>query len=68
MGGCMIPLRRVERKGIRTVTKADLEYLARAEEKEAQRRGATWFKFSDDEAMLRAIDEEKTAASQRVGV
>jgi ferredoxin--NADP+ reductase len=60
--------RRVERKGIRIVTKAELDYLARAEEKQAQRQGGTWFKFSDDEAMLRAIDEEKSNSSQKVGV
>ena len=60
--------RRVESKGVRTVTKADLEHLARAEEKQAQQRGATWFKFADDDAMIRAIDEEKAAASQKVGV
>lgn len=60
--------RRVEARGTRTVTKADLEHLARAEEKQAQRQSATWFKFADDEAMLRAIDEEKSGASQRVGV
>jgi ferredoxin/flavodoxin---NADP+ reductase len=59
---------RVQSKGIRTVTKADLEHLARAEEREAQRRGATWFKFADDEAMLRAIDEEKSGKSKEVGV
>src|SRR5262249_25290283 len=58
--------RRVERKGIRCVTKADLEHLARAEEKQAQKSGATWFKFSDDEAMLRAIDEEKPGKSKEV--
>src|SRR5262249_36218466 len=67
-----LPVNEIQRhvlsKGIRCVTKADLEHLARAEEKQAQQRGATWFKFSDDEAMLRAIDEEKSTNSQKVGV
>jgi ferredoxin/flavodoxin---NADP+ reductase len=60
--------RRVESKGIRTVTKADLEHLARAEEKQAQQRGGTWFKFADDDAMLRAIDTEKSGESREVSV
>src|SRR5262249_8319740 len=42
------------------VTKADLECLGRAEEQEAQRRGVPWFKFAEDEAMLAAIESEKT--------
>ncbi|HEY6352810.1 MAG TPA: FAD-dependent oxidoreductase [Candidatus Angelobacter sp.] len=53
-------LRRLEGKNLRLVTKADLEYLAKAEEREAKARGLQFFKFSDDEAMLAAIQEQKT--------
>jgi ferredoxin--NADP+ reductase len=49
-------------KGLRVVTKADLENLARAEEKQAQKLGALWFKFAEDNAMLAAIESEKTKA------
>jgi ferredoxin--NADP+ reductase len=52
----------IESKGVRTVDKADLELLAKAEEEQARVRGMMWFKFSDDEAMLTAIDEKKTSA------
>jgi ferredoxin--NADP+ reductase len=52
----------LERKGLRIVTKADLECLARAEEHEAQRRGVSWFKFAEDETMLTAIAAEKAKA------
>ena len=38
------------------------EYLARAEEKQAKERGLAWFKFSDDESMLTAIEQEKSRA------
>ena len=44
------------------VSKPDLECLARAEEKEAQKRGVPWFKFADDDAMLAAIESEKAKA------
>ncbi|HEY2394194.1 MAG TPA: hypothetical protein VGK22_23690, partial [Candidatus Angelobacter sp.] len=49
----------LERKGLQAVTKADLECLGRAEEKEAQKRGVLWFKFAEDDAMLAAIEAEK---------
>jgi ferredoxin--NADP+ reductase len=49
----------LERKGLRVVNKSDLESLARAEEKEAQKRGALWFKFAEDNAMLAAIEKAK---------
>jgi ferredoxin--NADP+ reductase len=52
----------LERKGLQVVSKPDLESLARAEEKEAQRRGVLWFKFADDNAMLAAIESEKARA------
>ena len=44
------------------MTKADLESLARAEEKQAQKLGALWFKFAEDNAMLAAIESEKANA------
>lgn len=47
----------LERKGLRPVSKTDLERLAKAEEREAKLRGVQFFKFSDDEAMLEAIEE-----------
>jgi ferredoxin--NADP+ reductase len=52
----------LQRKGLRIVSKPDLECLARAEEQEAQRRGVPWFKFAEDEAMLAAIESEKAKA------
>jgi len=53
-------------KGVRIVEKSDLEHLAHAEEKQAQERGLAWFKFSDDEAMLAAIEQEKAKAASVV--
>jgi ferredoxin/flavodoxin---NADP+ reductase len=52
----------LERKGLQVVTKLDLESLARAEEKQAQKLGALWFKFAEDNAMLAAIESEKANA------
>jgi ferredoxin--NADP+ reductase len=49
----------LEGKGVRVIDKADLELLGRAEEKIAQERGLTWFKFAEDEAMLAAIEAHK---------
>jgi ferredoxin--NADP+ reductase len=54
--------KRIEAKGVRVVEKADLEYLAKAEEDQARQRGVAWFKFSDDETMLAAIEEQKEKA------
>jgi ferredoxin/flavodoxin---NADP+ reductase len=52
----------IESKGVRTVDKSDLELLAKAEEEQARAKGMMWFKFSDDEAMLTAINEKKSSA------
>ena len=49
-------------KGIRFVSKSDLSLLARAEEREAQSRGVTYYKFSDDGVMLTKIEREKSAS------
>jgi ferredoxin--NADP+ reductase len=54
---------RIESRGVRVVDKADLELLARAEEEQARKLGVPWFKFSDDDAMLAAIDEQKTKST-----
>ncbi|HSM85762.1 MAG TPA: hypothetical protein VLT16_06405, partial [Candidatus Limnocylindrales bacterium] len=54
--------RQLERNGLRVITKADIECLGRAEETIARQRGLSWFKFDKDEAMLNAIEEEKTKA------
>jgi ferredoxin/flavodoxin---NADP+ reductase len=48
-----------EQKGLCVIDKADLELLGRAEEKIAQERGLSWFKFAEDEAMLAAIEARK---------
>ena len=50
---------KLEAKSIRLVTKPDLELLGLAEAREAQQRGLSYFKYSDDESMLNAIAEAK---------
>ena len=52
----------LDKRKLRVVDKSDLERLGRAEEKIAQERGMTWFKFDKDEDMLAAIDAEKAKA------
>jgi len=54
--------RRLEAKGVKVVTKEDIALLGKVEEREAQKRNLTWFKFSDDESMLNAIEKEKLTA------
>ena len=49
-------------KGQFAVPKEDLPYLQRAEERMAQERGVSYFKFGDDVAMLAAIEEAKNLA------
>ncbi len=56
-------LARLEAKGIRAVTKLDLALLARAEQREAQARGCASFRFTDNDAMFKAIDEERERTS-----
>ena len=58
--------RRIEAKGVRVVDKADLELLAKAESEQAASRGIGWFKFSEDDAMLAAIDEQRQRAGALV--
>jgi ferredoxin/flavodoxin---NADP+ reductase len=49
-------------RGVQVVNKAELALLGKAEEKEAQERGRSYFKYSDDTSMLRAITREKNSA------
>ena len=58
--------KRIDATGVRVVDKADLEYLGKAETEQAAAKGLAWFKFSEDEAMLAAIDEQKERASALV--
>lgn len=53
----------LQAKGATPVTKQDLEILGRIEEQQAQARNLTSFKFSDDETMLQAIQNEREALS-----
>ena len=48
-------------RGIQVVNKTELGLLGKAEEKEARERGLTYFKYSDDTSMLRAITREKNS-------
>ncbi|HET7186010.1 MAG TPA: FAD-dependent oxidoreductase [Terriglobales bacterium] len=50
-------------RGIQLVNKAELALLGKAEEKEAQARNLTYFKYSDDTSMLRAITREKNSTN-----
>jgi len=52
-----------EGAGLTPVSKEDLGYLARAEERQARERGLPSFKFADDRAMLASIEEEKSKAN-----
>ncbi|HEX7287055.1 MAG TPA: hypothetical protein VF532_12785, partial [Candidatus Angelobacter sp.] len=54
--------RELDKRNLRVIDKSDLEKLGRAEEKIAQERGMTWFKFDNDQDMLAAIDAEKAKA------
>ncbi len=55
--------KKLEAKGIRVVTKADIELLGRAEAKEAARLGLPSYKWGDDATMLVKIDEEKAGSA-----
>jgi ferredoxin--NADP+ reductase len=46
------------------VPKSDLPYLYTAEENEAKARGLSWFKFSDDDEMLSAIERTKASSPE----
>jgi len=57
-------LAQLQAGGLRPVTKEDLTLLARAEEQEAGARKLTSFKFATDDAMYRAIEEERARQKQ----
>ena len=54
----------LERKGIRTADKRDLEILAQAELRQGQPVSPASFNFSENEAIFNAIDEEYSRASE----
>lgn len=54
------------RRGLQVVSKADLPYLAQAEEKQARERNVPFFKFADDAGMLAAIEREKCKVASPV--
>jgi ferredoxin/flavodoxin---NADP+ reductase len=51
-------------KGVEAVSKSDLALLGAVEEREAKARGLSYFKYSDDCAMLKAIEQEKAKAAE----
>ena len=58
----------LERKGIEAVSKSDLVWLSRAEEREAELRGCAYHKFSDDASMLSALERIKLDCSDPVAM
>lgn len=48
-------------RGLNPVTSADIEVLGKIEEREAQARKLSSFKYADDETMLQAIQKEREA-------
>lgn len=52
-------------KGLCPVTKADLELLAHAEAREAHARQLNSFRFADNEAMFKAIAEERVQMEEQ---
>ena len=57
----------LKQHGVAFVPKTDLPYLYTAEEAEAKARGASWFKFSDDDKMLAVIEKAKANSPELVG-
>ena len=60
--------RYLERKGLRPVNKADLQLLETACEREAKTRGLGYFKYSDNETMLKVIAQEKAKSGAPAAV
>ncbi|MGA8730062.1 MAG: FAD-dependent oxidoreductase [Terracidiphilus sp.] len=54
--------KKLKTKGLRIITKADLDLLAHAEARETQARHVDSFKFSDNDAMFEAIYRERERA------
>ncbi len=52
--------KKLEAKGVRVVTKADVDLLGKAEAAEAAKRNLPSFKWGDDATMLKKIDEQKS--------
>jgi len=53
----------LQQRGVQFVTKDDLRWLTAAEEKEARERGTAYYFFPDDNAMLTAIEREKSSSA-----
>ena len=49
-----------EGKGLQVIDKGGIELLGRAEEQVAKERGLSWFKFDKDEAMISAIEAQRS--------
>ncbi|HEX3741518.1 MAG TPA: FAD-dependent oxidoreductase [Terriglobales bacterium] len=60
--------RTLERQGIRIVSKCDLLSLQGAEERQAVLRDLASYKFYDDDAMLSAIEHEKSTSNLSVAM
>jgi ferredoxin--NADP+ reductase len=60
--------RTLERQGIRIVSKCDLLSLQGAEERQAVLRDLASYKFYDDDAMLSAIEREKSTSNLSVAM
>lgn len=56
--------RLLTRRGGELVTKQDLVFLGRCEEKQACELGLGYFKFSDNRAMLAALEEQRSRSKQ----
>jgi len=52
----------LDRRGVLTVSNEDILLLGQAEEQHASEQGVICFKFSDNESMLRAIEEQRLRA------
>lgn len=61
-------LDRLKAKGLNPVTKADLTFLGRAEEREAAARNLNAFKYADNDSMFKAIAEERERAAKEESV
>jgi len=58
----------LEGEGIQVVPKSDLEWLAKAEERECRLRGNPYYRFPDDAAMLAAIERAKSSPAEGIAL
>jgi len=58
----------LEGKGIQVVPKSDLEWLAKAEERECRLCGNPYYRFPDDAAMLAAIERAKSSPAEDIAL